>query len=355
MSAELTWQIIRKNSCFLRRQKGIKKHFSVEPFNLRGINSPRFNGFISKKAMNIAPAKDGKGVVVSVKIPGDILFYPYCMVQFNVEMSEVTCWQAFHQYNMVVMAYQDRMRAWQAYSPTGTTVQRRQGVRYAGADQNEPNIDERRPRNFLRPIPASAREVTVIHNPNGPDLLAAQFQVASYLRRFMAEVIDFVFAFFIKLLLVYYLVEMDFLQLLHPLYFCRFDKLLGNEADLQTLVDVTQELFPLELLGKLACSLLEALCLSQSLFPRFFGQTPGKYIMRVRVIECGSVSHVAGAPPNVVRVTGVLSIPFKAAILRSMLKNILINSLVPFSTVAFAFNNNRAIYDILARTIVIVD
>ncbi|EYC38224.1 hypothetical protein Y032_0732g1917 [Ancylostoma ceylanicum] len=37
----------------------------------------------------------------------------------------------------------------------------------------------------------------------------------------------------------------------------RFDKLLGNEADLQTLVDITQELFPLELLGKLACSLLE--------------------------------------------------------------------------------------------------
>ncbi|KAK6022178.1 ribosomal L28e protein [Ostertagia ostertagi] len=70
MSADLTWQIIRKNNCFLRRQKGIKKHFSVEPFNLRGINSKRFNGLISKKAMNIAPAKDGKGVVVSLKVPG---------------------------------------------------------------------------------------------------------------------------------------------------------------------------------------------------------------------------------------------------------------------------------------------
>ncbi|KHJ95054.1 ribosomal L28e protein [Oesophagostomum dentatum] len=70
MSADLTWQIIRKNSCFLRRQRGIQKHFSVEPFNLRGLNSPRFNGLISKKAMDIAPAKDGKGVVVSLKVPG---------------------------------------------------------------------------------------------------------------------------------------------------------------------------------------------------------------------------------------------------------------------------------------------
>ncbi|KAK6033207.1 hypothetical protein OSTOST_00571 [Ostertagia ostertagi] len=263
-------------------------------------------------------------------------------------MSEVNCWQAFHQYNMAVMAYQDRMRTWQAYSSTGTFLRRRDS-RFGNVEPNEPNAEDRRARDLLLPVPASARDVAVIHNPNGPDLLAAQFQVASYLRRFMAEVIDFVFAFFIKLMLVYYLVEMDFVDL------SRFDKLLGNEADLQTLVDVTQELFPLELLGKLACSLLEALCLSQSLFPRFFGQTPGKYIMRVRVIECGSVSHVAGAPPNVVRVTGVLSVPFKAAILRSMLKNILINSLVPFSTVAFAFNHNRAIYDILARTIVIVD
>ncbi|KJH46934.1 ribosomal L28e protein [Dictyocaulus viviparus] len=69
MSAELTWKIIRKNSCFLRRQKGIKKHFSVEPFNLRGFNSPRFNGLISRKAMDIAPAKDGHGVALSLKVP----------------------------------------------------------------------------------------------------------------------------------------------------------------------------------------------------------------------------------------------------------------------------------------------
>ena len=77
MSADLTWQIIRKNSCFLRRQRGIQKHFSVEPFNLRGLNSPRFNGLISKKGMDIAPAKDGKGVVVSLKVPGISLFLPF--------------------------------------------------------------------------------------------------------------------------------------------------------------------------------------------------------------------------------------------------------------------------------------
>ncbi|VDP42790.1 unnamed protein product [Heligmosomoides polygyrus] len=80
----------------------------------------------------------------------------------------------------------------------------------------------------------------------------------------MAELIDFFFAFFIKLSIVYYLVEMEFLDL------SRFDKLLGKDADLQTLVDVTQELFPLELLGKLACSLLEVEFIRSSKFyPKF--------------------------------------------------------------------------------------
>ncbi|KAJ1348417.1 hypothetical protein KIN20_003713 [Parelaphostrongylus tenuis] len=264
-------------------------------------------------------------------------------------MLNVQWWQAF-QYNMAVAAYQNHQALLQS-DATDTSLRRRHVPNFDASDANNlgpaPDQVEERPPTF--PVPPSAQEAFIVQNPNGTDGLAAQFVVASYTRRFMAEVIDFVFAFLIKLVLIYYLVEMEFVDL------NRFDKLLGNEADLQMLVDVTQELFPLELLGKMTCSLIEALCLSQSIFPRFCGQTPGKYFMGVRVIECESVSHVAGAAPNVVRVSGSVVIPFRAAMLRSMLKNILINSLVPFSTVAFAFNYNRAIYDIIAKTIVIVE
>ncbi|ETN82647.1 hypothetical protein NECAME_01932 [Necator americanus] len=249
----------------------------------------------------------------------------YCE-QLRKWMDEVNCWQAFHQYNTVMMAYQDQLHTRQGQSDRadGGLRRRRQEPEVDFVEQNDGG-EVRRDPVLVLPVPPSARDVAVIHNPNGPDLLAAQFTVASYLRRFFAEVIDFVFAFFIKLLLVYYLVELELVDL------SRFDKLLSNEADLQTLVDITQELFPLELLGKLACSLLEAsledihsemvqiklflavaLCLSQSLFARFSGQTPGKYVMGVRVIECGSVTHVVGAPANVVRVTGSVLIPFKA-------------------------------------------
>lgn len=66
------------------------------------------------------------------------------------------------------------------------------------------------------------------------------------------------------------------------------------------------------ILNQLSFIWFQALCLSQTLFPQFSGRTPGKYIMRVRVIDCASLTYVAGAPPSVVRVTGGVSVPFKA-------------------------------------------
>lgn len=48
-----------------------------------------------------------------------------------------------------------------------------------------------------------------------------------------------------------------------PYYFFRnlekYDKLLKDDADLQSLVDVTQELFPIEILGKVLISFIEVM------------------------------------------------------------------------------------------------
>lgn len=49
----IQWQVIRKNSCFLKRQRGIPKHFSTEKFNLKNVNSIRYNGLVNKKAVDI--------------------------------------------------------------------------------------------------------------------------------------------------------------------------------------------------------------------------------------------------------------------------------------------------------------
>ncbi|VBB30459.1 unnamed protein product [Acanthocheilonema viteae] len=67
VSADIQWQIIRKTSSFLRRQRGIPKHFSRERFNIKGVNSIRFNGLVHKKGLDIQASPDGKGIVVAVK------------------------------------------------------------------------------------------------------------------------------------------------------------------------------------------------------------------------------------------------------------------------------------------------
>lgn len=74
VSPDIQWQIIRKSSSFLRRQRGIQKHFSRERFNIKGVNSIRFNGLIRKKGLDIQAAPDGKGIVVTMKKRSKLFF-----------------------------------------------------------------------------------------------------------------------------------------------------------------------------------------------------------------------------------------------------------------------------------------
>jgi len=67
-SAYIQWQVIRKNSCFLSRQRGITKTFSTERFNPISTNSIRYNGLINKSGVDVQPNKDKKkGLLVVVK------------------------------------------------------------------------------------------------------------------------------------------------------------------------------------------------------------------------------------------------------------------------------------------------
>lgn len=70
MSNDVAWQVIRNNSAFIRRQRGIQKAFSREPLNLKGINSPNYNGLTNAKAIGVTLAEDNKSVVVTVKKSG---------------------------------------------------------------------------------------------------------------------------------------------------------------------------------------------------------------------------------------------------------------------------------------------
>uniref|UniRef100_A0AC34FHG4 Large ribosomal subunit protein eL28 n=1 Tax=Panagrolaimus sp. ES5 TaxID=591445 RepID=A0AC34FHG4_9BILA len=64
-SKDLVWQVIRNNHAFIRKQRGINKKFSTEKFNLRGINSPRFNGFTNTNGVDVSVNADKQLVVVT--------------------------------------------------------------------------------------------------------------------------------------------------------------------------------------------------------------------------------------------------------------------------------------------------
>jgi len=52
-SADIQWQVMRRSSCFLKRQRGVPKLFSVEPFNPKKVNARCCNGLVSGKGVHV--------------------------------------------------------------------------------------------------------------------------------------------------------------------------------------------------------------------------------------------------------------------------------------------------------------
>ncbi|KAI1709177.1 RDD family domain-containing protein [Ditylenchus destructor] len=177
-------------------------------------------------------------------------------------------------------------------------------------------------------------------------IIAQQHTIPSFLRRIMAEAIDCIILFLFKLFVVYLMVELEIMDLE------QFDKILTHDADLQTLIDITQGLFNIEILCKIASALLEAFCVSFGFANYPAGCTPGKFMMRIKVISCLDIQPVPGTQDRVV-VTSLPSVSLKSSLIRSLLKNVMTVFLFPLSTAFYIFNFNRAIYDLAAKTVVV--
>eukprot|EP01029_Cantina_marsupialis_P026801 TRINITY_DN72931_c6_g1_i1.p1 TRINITY_DN72931_c6_g1~~TRINITY_DN72931_c6_g1_i1.p1 ORF type:complete len:119 (-),score=19.83 TRINITY_DN72931_c6_g1_i1:53-382(-) len=54
MSQDLVWQLIKNNSCFLKKEKRIGAVFSTEKFNLIGKSQQKFSGLAAKKAIDVS-------------------------------------------------------------------------------------------------------------------------------------------------------------------------------------------------------------------------------------------------------------------------------------------------------------
>ncbi|KAK0403155.1 hypothetical protein QR680_016750 [Steinernema hermaphroditum] len=253
-------------------------------------------------------------------------------------------------------AYVEEVRNWMFAAQMWTMAQqarvacfqtRMTGLGVPGPQLNV-NINESGGINITRPqgMPGSRFTIRVTTRTNGgapTTTISEQHEIAPFTRRIAAECIDCVLVFLVKLLVVYLLEMGGYIDIES------YDRILDAEADLQSLIDITQGLFPMEILCKLITSVIEALFISYGLGGPL-GTTPGKYFCRVRVISCSHVEAIPGNPESVqVTVVNNRAVP----IVKSLLKNLVMNFFFPISTVLYLFQFNRTCYDLAAKTIVV--
>ncbi|CAI4225953.1 unnamed protein product [Auanema sp. JU1783] len=197
----------------------------------------------------------------------------------------------------------------------------------------------------INATPINQQNNNTIVSINGRRLLTGTYKMASLPRRALAELIDWFLLFSVKILGIYWLISFDALDL------SPYEKLIGKEADMQSFINATQDVFPLEMVLKVFGSILEAIFLSYGYlwFPP--GASPGKIFLNLKVISAHTV--IPTANPMEVIVTGDEKLPFLYSLLRSLVKNMIVNMLLPVSSILFGFQYNRAVYDLLAKTIVV--
>lgn len=67
VSRDLLWLMTKNNNAHMLKTRGIRKVFTRDPLNPKGIQSLRFSGAVQRKALTVEPHASGKGVTLVFK------------------------------------------------------------------------------------------------------------------------------------------------------------------------------------------------------------------------------------------------------------------------------------------------
>lgn len=217
------------------------------------------------------------------------------------------------------------------------------GVPFPSAEaQNANTLRNRRP-----PIHVT-RPVTIVNASEG-----IEYRIPHVWKRFIAEFLDFLILFFIKLAVTF--VAVDFFDVI-DLDKYNLDLLNSNtKMDYKVAVEMTSEILMLEMIHRVVVCIFEAFWLRRGLGGRVGGATPGKTLMGIRVVLCEKVVPVEGRPLDIVLVQPGTDPGLFWAFARSFVKNLVLAVLFPICFALFFFKHSRTGYDILCRTIVVED
>eukprot|EP00106_Octopus_bimaculoides_P002208 XP_014769650.1 PREDICTED: protein FAM8A1-like isoform X2 [Octopus bimaculoides] len=178
---------------------------------------------------------------------------------------------------------------------------------------------------------------------------ATEYIIPSLWKRILAELVDFVLLFYIKLIVsVMVMKQMGYIDL--DKYDLEYNWYVAmDDFDISKMFHFTSEMILFELLNRISITIVETMCLQRGIGV-VGGSTPGKRLLGMKVVSCTEISDLGNGR---IRVTPAQDIGLNSALLRSVLKNFTIAFFFPACLTVFFFDHNRAAYDVLAGSIVV--
>jgi len=174
-----------------------------------------------------------------------------------------------------------------------------------------------------------------------------EFTIPPLWKRVIAEFIDFILLFLIKLgvtlLTVEYVGGIDIERY-------DIELLFSQNIDYDTAYQLTSELVAMEIMNRILICIFETLCLRRGVGGMVGGTTPGKRIMGIRVVSCEDIFSI---DENRVRVSPAGDIGLWNALVRSVIKNFSLAFFFPVCFTVFFFQHNRAAYDVISTCVVV--
>ncbi|XP_043467112.1 protein FAM8A1 [Leptopilina heterotoma] len=180
-----------------------------------------------------------------------------------------------------------------------------------------------------------------------------EYRIPPIWKRFVAESIDSIMLFLLKLAITFIAVDVfDFINI-EP---SDIDLLQRNlKIDYKMAVELTSSILILELVHRVIVCIFEAFWLQRGLYGHIGGATPGKSVMGLRVVQCRNVIPVERPDGEVVLVSPGTDLGLPLALGRSLVKNLILAFLFPICFSLCFFRFNRTGYDLICNSIVVED
>jgi len=266
--------------------------------------------------------------------------------------ASVASWleQAYHL-QMLAVGFPSYV-AYQAY--LSTQQQQNQQPR-----RNQDSNSSAAHNDFQRPNPA-ARAAAATNANAVPAAAAAavelhRFKIASVWKRCVAEFIDFMALFVLKLIVTF--VAVDTFELIDlEEFMSRYDSSLvtlaaGKELDMAAALDLTSDIVFLEMIHRLVVCVFEAVCTYRGTVGSPGGATPGKLVMGLRIFRCDRLTVTND--PLYVQITPGTDLGIFWASVRACLKSFALAVMFPISITFFFLPYNRTLYDVMSHSIVV--